>query len=340
MTSSVVDGSLTRFRELTERLNQMEAREVARLEELAALQQQLALRTESAVQTPQLPPTQISAKHLRPQAIGRFSGSREEAKAWVDLVDDRLEADGDMHTLTGLNYAVSYLVGSASEWWLCYKHDHPEVRSWAGARAAFLREYQMVNEQAILERRLITMVQTGAFGDYVDKFRATARRLTDQSDAFKQRRFLFGSNAFLRNRFAGRTFPDLTELVTEALLVESLVDPGSFSPDAENVPVVAAIAVNQYKSGSRSKGKPKGQLICYGCGKPGHKEADCRAKPEASSTRAQQGSRTTGHPVKGKARFGKYNGSGRVNAVEVCSESDDEEVDDDDLRDGEGNGQA
>ena len=148
-------------------------------------------------------------------------------------------------------------------------------------------------------------------------------RLTDQSDGFKQRCFLRNSNSYLRDRFAIRDFSSVGELITESLRLKGKVDVDKFAPDEMSVPVVAAMPA------------VRPGLRCFRCNKPGHKKVDCRAKPEAcqnSSTQAQKGSRS-GRPTKGKARFGKYDGTGRVHAVNACSECE-SDLSDDELRSG------
>ena len=201
----------------------------------------------------------------------------------------------------------------------------------------------MINEQQVLCKRLLDLRQTGSFEDYCTQFRAVSRRVTSQNDEFKQSRFLEGSNRFLRQRFADREFTSLAKLIQAALQIQTKVDAESFEPDGQLVPVVAAVAAGRTRSRTRSKDKPS-ELMCYRCKKPGHVKADCRVRLDETSTRAERGSRTSGRPVKGKARFGKYDGSGRVNAIaaeaETISESEGDGFDDyedEDLRNGKGN---
>ena len=272
---------------------------------------------------------QIGAMTLKPPSIDRFTGSREEAGAFIVSMDNRLSATGNTQTFTGLEYAVGHLSGYASAWWLSYKRTHPEVTSWSALKADFEKEFRMIDEQSVLEARMLGLRQTGSFEDYVREFLTVEVRLEDQSDGFKQRCFLRQSNAYLRDRFADRDFGSVGELISASLRLQGKVDASKFSPDVQEVPVVAAMPARKAKS----KSKPK--LTCYRCGKPGHREAECYAKvaKAGDSTRAQQGSKKAGRPNKGRARFGKYDGSGRVNAIEAASDEE-SELSDDELREG------
>ena len=85
----------------------------------------------------------------------------------------------------------------------------------------------------------------------------------------------------------------------------------------------------------KAKLRSRPDRTCYRCGKLGRKEAECDAgwaKP-GDSTRAQQGSRKAGRPTKRRARFGNYNGSGRVSVIEAAFD-DELELSDDKLREG------
>ena len=105
------------------------------------------------------------------------------------------------------------------------------VTSWAELQPAFVKEFGMVDEQKVLEKRLLGLKQTGSFEDYVTGFLNVAVRLTSQSHAFKQRLFLEHSNSYLRDRFAEREFASLSELVSASMRLRNAVDPSKFAAD-------------------------------------------------------------------------------------------------------------
>lgn len=317
----------------TESLSLAQREQVLELARLKDQQQQLLMGPPS-----QPPPitsmVQVGVQPLRLPNIDRFSGSREDSAAFIRAVDNRLMATGQLDQFAGLEWAVSFLAGYALNWYMSYVRTTP-VTSWSGLRTAFEREFGMIDEQKVLEARLLDLKQTGSFDEYVTEFLSIEVRLTDQSDGFKQRTFLRHSNAYLRDRFADREFASLSELVTAALRLKNVVEASKFSPDELLIPVVAAMPAARPRQGRRGKGAP---IVCFRCDLAGHKKTDCKVRlgndgKPTPRTGARSSSRVV--PVKEKARFGKYDGSGRVYAVEACDEFDEyEEMSDDELREG------
>ena len=358
MTDPYADGLVTRNADLVKRLEDTEAinkslaeQVKAQADQMLAFSQQLALVTSVPPPAGNPPPNtgaiipQISAHALRPTQVSRFDGTREGSKTWVDLLDQRLMASNNWDTLAGLDYAVNLMDRGAQQWYLFYKHEHPGIRSWPEIRGAFLLEYQLVDEQNVLdlEDMMLALQQTGSFDDYCTDFRALARRLTQQTDEFKQRRFMKGSCAYLRDRFADKSFPSLAELISAAQLIQTKVPAGKFDPDTQAMPVLAAIAAGRNGQKSKPKAKPGAKPVCFYCDKPGHVKSECRAMKK-DMARAKEGGQK--QPVKKTVTFGKYDGSGRVHAIEAEAESDAEgegqeyEYTDEELRDGTGNGLA
>ena len=280
---------------------------------------------------------QVGVQPLRLPNIDRYYGSREDSAAFVRAVRHRLEATGQLGELAGLEWAVGHLAGYALNWYLSYERTHV-ITSWSALEGAFRKEFGMLDEQKVLEARLLDLKQTGDFSDFVNEFLNIEVRLTDQTDGFKQRLFLRQSNAYLRDRFAEREFDSLGELVSAALRLQNAVEPGKFAPDASvilPVPVVAALPAARPRTarGRKSKG-----LVCFRCNLPGHKKSDCRVRlgSDGKPVKKTPGGQSSGRPVptKGKAPFGKYDGSGRVYAMEACDEYEYEDLSDDELRSG------
>ena len=100
-----------------------------------------------------------------------------------------------------------------------------------------------------------------------------------------------------------------------ALSLVPVVDPCKLLPDVCAEPMLAAMPACPRNGTPRSSW---GQ--CWKCGQRGHKMSNC---PKGGS----------GNPAaRGRAKFGQYDGSARVNAIAA------EELSDDDLR--QGNDQA
>ena len=329
----------TRSQEISRRIGELEGQTATLSDEMKLQVLELARLqdTQMGLAAPPPPPSpylgQVGVQALRLPSIDRFSGSREESAAFIRAVDNRLTATGQLSELAGLEWAVSHLAGYALNWYLSYERTRP-ITSWSALRGAFRKEFGMVNEQEVLEARLLLLKQTGDFEEYVNEFLNIEVRLTDQSDGFKQRLFLRQSNSYLRDRFAEREFESLSDMVSAALRLKGQVEATKFAPDVDSlaVPVVAAMPASRPRQGR----KPKGPLTCFRCGLPGHKKTDCRVKlgSDGKPVKAASGGQRSGKPVKQKAGFGKYDGSGRVYAVEACEEYEYEDLSDDELRSG------
>lgn len=270
---------------------------------------------------------------LRPPPIERFSGDREESADFALAIDRRLQATGQMHSLTGLEFAVGHFQGYASTWWRYYALEHPEVNSWLALRGAFCKEFELVDGQKLYEQRLMELSQTGAVQSYLDEFLATSARLPDLSDGFKQRRLIRGSCSYLREKCADKEFTSLLDLARYIMRLLATIDERHFRPDAEVLaPVLAALPARP--TGSRK------DITCFRCGRPGHSKSNCKVKltpaDKANAEKAYAAYRANkGRATKGSARFGKYDGSGRVNAIEADS-VDADKLSDDELRQGNG----
>ena len=263
---------------------------------------------------------------LKTLDLERFAGDREKTTEFVIAMDDRLQASGDTATLAGLEYATSHLTGYAASWWRFWRSKNPGSRSWIEFKPAFAKAFEMVDERKVYEKRLFGLKQTDSVEEYVDEFLQFSVKLPQLDDGFLQRRFSDGACPYLQEKYAGQSFDTLMDMVDYTLRLVSSVHPSHFTPEGPSVaPVVAAIAAKG--------GKPGRDAKCHRCGRSGHVREDCYAKldksrPEKSKQQGKQGNAR--RPTKDTAKFGKYRGSGRVNAVEADAASTVADSDSDD----------
>ena len=264
--------------------------------------------------------------NLRPPTIDRFNGEREKSANFIQAIDRRLAATGQLDTANGLEFAVGHFTGYAATWWRYYSERHSSVLSWETLRMPFAEHFKLVAETELYEERLRNCKQTGSISEYVDEFLDISARLSSLPDDFLMRSFARGSNAYLREKFATHDkFGSLLKMVDYTLALIPVVDAHLLEPDVERA-VVAAMPARPRHKGPHGKKVRQFTGICHTCGQYGHKKIDCTEK------------KPTGHPQKGKVPFGRYSGNGKVNAIEATPADDQEDYSDDDLR--EGNGSA
>lgn len=280
---------------------------------------------------------------LRPPPIEKFSGEREKLDRFLLAMDRRLEAAGQLATMSGFEFAVGHFTDLAASWFEYFTTIKPDVRSWTALRPHLAREFEMVNKERVYVDRLMECVQTGSVQDYVQEFQQLAVRCNELGDGYKQQRFAKGLCGYLRDKLITMgPFASLLEMQHAVLRLLTLCDPEKVQPDrfvaAVAAPAAAVVAAMPVRSSRPRRGSSEvltGQhgssevLTCYNCKKKGHTSRWC---PE-------RGSKPAGPAVRGSARMGRYNGSGRasgrVNAIEVAES---EELSDSELR--QGNEQA
>lgn len=279
------------------------------------------------IQTPgeRLPP--FSRPTLRIPDIPRFSGEREKTRMFVSAIDRALAATGDADSLQGFNFASRHLDGSAALWFEALLQLDGSISSWRALKPHLLDNFCFINEQEVFENRLLACVQTGTVQEYVDEYLAIAMRLPHLDEAFKINRFRQGICEFLRDKLVSRDFYSLMDIMHESVKLSSKFAPEKTLPDTLASPLIAAMPARRRTGPETRPGRPT-RRECYVCGSRFHLKHECPDKHRAAGN--------AGPPIKGSVRPGRYNGSGRVNAIEAVVASD--ELSDDELR--SGNGQA
>ena len=279
-------------------------------------------------------PHSASGFKLRPPNIPRFAGDREKALDWMLAIDRRLAASGDVHSLAGLEYATGHFDDFAAVWWRYLSSTHPEITGWSSLRPHFDQHFKLVGEEELYEKRLLEVKQRDTVDEYVTEFLKCAVRLPHLSDEFKRRRFRQGLCSRLRNDFAVRKFVSLDEMVRETLNLLTMLDASLLVADAESaLPVVAAMPAKRAPFAPPGL-TPPGTVTCYLCGQKGHKKPQCPDKHRKKG-RSGGNDRTPGNPrPRGDVPMGRYNGGGRIHNIEAVDNAEDEEVSDDELRQG------
>ena len=271
---------------------------------------------------------------LRPPNIDKFAGDRERSKDFASAIDKRLNANGQQDSVAGLDYAVGHFTGLAATWWRYYTVANPSKDTWAKVKPAFTKEFELVDESEVYEKKLFECSQSGTVTEYVTDMLEICMHLPDLSEGFKMRQFARGANGFLRNLYATReAFPDLLSMARYTLALVPKVDPEKLRPDG------AVVAAMPARFGA-SKGSPF-QGVCWTCGAQGHKSAECSkvkaaAKQQTGKNNKKKGRKgqgSGGNPAPlGKVQMGRYSGGAKVHNIDAGDETD--SLSDDELRSG------
>ena len=237
-------------------------------------------------------------------------------------------------------YAASFLKGPAFEWF------EPHLRTMRSAnmsRSALLDDFTLfcqalqntygdIDTRANAERTLGRLRQTGAAAEYASRFQQTASFLNWNDDAL-QWAFYKGLKDRIKDELAKEDRPaTLNELIEKAVRIDNRLyeryressrttwnktsqwtkpepmdlSSTSFKPKQDQ---------NKHSSNERTQ-RSENRIICYRCGKPGHKVSLCRSaslKPRSDAQSHYLSSRPPLQPSINKNSKSTYPSKDKVN---------------------------
>ncbi|XP_048611571.1 uncharacterized protein LOC125585900 [Brassica napus] len=222
----------------------------------------------------------------------KFKGGSDpiEADKWITMMEKNFEAM-ECPEEYQKKIAVYYLEGDATGWWdsIDRQRGHT-ITSWESFKGEFERKYFPPEAKNRLERQFMNLVQ----GDrpvrsYESEFTRLRRHVFDgrEDEATMIRNFMYELKPELGSRLAGSNFSSLSDLVENAVNVETVLE-----ADRKTIPHSGG--PTKFSQGGRpnfNKGprfnKGKGQKfgdqtnyrsntrVCYICDQPGHISKFC-----------------------------------------------------------------
>ncbi|KAK9804616.1 hypothetical protein WJX73_009260 [Symbiochloris irregularis] len=277
-------------------------------------------RTASHYETPGRGLLAPARSALRIPDLPHFRGEREKSQSFANAIQRALEASGQVDTLLGFDFAARHLDGSAAVWFDAVLQADPSIQTWPALKPLLLEIFGVINQREVYTTRLLSCAQTGTVQEYVDEFLDISMRVPQLDVDFHVQRFRDGICEFLRDKLISREYYSLLDIQQEPLRLAGLYGPDKTRPDAQ-APFVAALGARRPNGRTRK---------CFTCGSPDHIAPACPQK----KGRARRG--RAGPATRGSVRPGRYDGSGRVNAIAAEADNASNELSDDELRSGNG----
>lgn len=238
-----------------------------------------------------------TAVNIDPRALNKpskFSGKLAEVRTFVDSLEDYIRVlNISLDSNAAVVLAASYLDGPARQWW-SYAKD--SVSTFSEFRSQILKRFVPVDEAQEARFMLQRLHQKGSAKEYTDRFNATILPLRNSNPDDLIFAYLNGLKEQVRQHVRAarpRTLEDAMELAVslDRDLWQSHQHRHMFQPartyyrPASRYQPAPASEATPMELGAIATGRPVGkvdnrqrQLVCWRCGKPGHKMASCKMK--------------------------------------------------------------
>ena len=203
-------------------------------------------------------------------------------------------------------YAASFLKGPAFEW---FEPHLRTMRSANASRSALLDNFNLfcqalqntygdIDTRANAERTLGRLRQTGSAAEYASRFQQLASFLNWNDDAL-QWAFYKGLKDRIKDELVKEDRPtQLNELIEKAVRIDNRLyerfreshranwsrTPNGTKPESMDL---SSTSFKPKQDSNERTHRPTNQVICYRCGKPGHKISLCRSASLKTNSNTQ-----------------------------------------------------
>ena len=213
-----------------------------------------------------------------------FKG-KGSVSSWATLMDNYIV---NVPEPRALNIAVSYLEGTAHEWWIVYKSTTPgqAVTTWPALKVALLSRFETLNKVKIARDKLAKWKQIKDVSTFNDDFHKIILDIPNISVEEQIDRYTRGLKPFIWKELCTREYENLGDAMKDAERVESAhkrlgkatkpVNPPSGKPPRNDgvVPMeIGNIQLQKLNPAEREQCKKEGKF--FRCRMKGHMAKNC-----------------------------------------------------------------
>lgn len=248
----------------------------------------------TATSTPPTTATNVRSLQFKPTKPKSFSGVYGDrsltARTWLDSVANYFDACGLSTSPDKVTFASTLLDGNAARWWAELRRTGQHqalVADWSGFCQALIVAFNPMDSIDQAKQQLMSIRQKTNVIPYINRFRQLALESYLDEGTLVQM-FVRGLKRSIATQIMLSRPKTLLEACTAATWIETIYygygpKPGTDQArpmdlgEMEFVNEETLGAVSTGRGQSTSGGAGKSKLVCYRCGKPGHKKSACRS---------------------------------------------------------------
>ena len=224
------------------------------------------------------PSSNSGPKHKRPDSY-KGKGS---ITSWITHMTNYIGNTPDTHALS---IAVSYLEGSAHEWWIAY-HQTPEgqnIATWSALQPALIRRFDTLNKAKIARDKLAKWKQMKDVSSFNDDFQKIILDIPNISVEEQIDRYTRGLKPYIWKELCTKEYYQLNDAMRDAERVESahkrLGKPPRNEPRTPRntqVPTpmdIGTVTLKKLTPAERKQCIKEGR--CFRCREKGHMSSKC-----------------------------------------------------------------
>ena len=230
----------------------------------------------------------------------RFDGSMNNGAVdrWVEEVDAYLRCAGAEDNPAALDFAATYLTGTAQAWWRANKLQLNRPSNWAEFRVAILTAFRSVDAAVNARDRAHSLRQRSTVAAYTSEFLSLCTELADMAPVDALYLYIRGLKDQIRLQLRLQRPTELTAAITLAHHTESALHANTATNDrpqhqptepflrASSRPLQQRFqptrTVPSATNGVQPMDLGNRRVQCWFCGKLGHTQRYCPTRPQNS----------------------------------------------------------